>query len=73
MSGGGTLFEHKGKEISSLLLQPLTLLNTLIIESFWGLKNQINGRGVVVVFSVELVCSFVCIDNGIFLETLDVL
>ena len=50
MSGGGTLFEHKGKEVSSLLLQPLTLLNTLTFESFWGLKNQINGRGVVVVF-----------------------
>ena len=50
MSGGGTLFEYKGKEVSSLLLQPLTLLNTLTFESFWGLKNQINGRGVVVVF-----------------------
>ena len=50
MSGGGTLFEHKGKEVSSLLLQPLTLLNTLTFEGFRGLKNQINGRGVVVVF-----------------------
>ena len=50
MSGGGTLFEHKGKEVSSLLLQSLTLLNTLTFEGFRGLKNQINGRGVVVGF-----------------------
>ena len=40
MSGGGTLFEHKRKEVSSLLLQPLTLLNTLTSEGFLGLKNH---------------------------------
>ena len=67
MSGGGTLFEHKRKEVSSLLSQPLTLLNTLTFEGFLGLKNHS------CFFLVELVCSFVFIDNGVFMETLDVL